>query len=638
MRSTQAPIRSFAVLFVTLVATMNARAAPGKFTALRTKMDASKSSVDRETLPGAAVYHRVCEQCHDGLAPKAPARTFLEMMTPEAIDRALTIGIMRSEAAGLSAQAKRDVAQYLSGLPLGTHAQSPAPHCDAAHAAIDTSAAPRLVGWGMESGNERYIPGDIARLSVAQIPHLKLKWAFAFPAAVRARSQPSFAYGTLYVGSPDGTVYALDPESGCIRWQFQANAEVRTPIVVPPMRGPLKLAFFGDILGHVHAVDAATGREIWQRRIDDHPSATITGAPVYHDGSLYVPVSSLEEAIARPSYPCCTFRGSVVALQASDGRVRWKRYTIDSPPRQIGVTKTGTKMFGPSGAAVWNTPTIDAARDLLYVGTGNNYTGSSPGRSDAVLALSLADGRIVWSHQIVSGDAWNVGCMVGLDSCPPNSGPDSDIGAGTMLATLANGRQALFVGLKNGTAVALDPARRGAPLWSHRIGRGSIQGGIQFGMAFDGHRLFAPISDMAHSMDASEKVRLANAGPPHPGLYALDPRDGRLIWSMPANDVCKGRSFCDPGILAAVTAIPGAVFAGHMDGRLRAYAANSGRVLWEYDTTQPVRTLNGLMAHGGSMGDGGPVVYQGMLYTESGYGLYFHMPGNVLLAFSTDGS
>jgi polyvinyl alcohol dehydrogenase (cytochrome) len=637
MRSPQPLIRWIAPLVVSLVAMNGASGAAGKFTALRAKMDASKHSVDREKMPGAAVYHRVCEQCHDGLAPKAPARTFLEMMTPEAIDRALTVGIMRSEAAGLSVRAKREVAEYLSGLPVGTHPLPPAPRCDAAHARIETNRAPRLVGWGMESGNERFIPGALAGLDAAQIPRLKLKWAFAFPAAVRARSQPSFAYGTLYIGSPNGAVYALDPDSGCIRWTYHTSAEVRTPIVVPPMQGPQKLAFFGDILGHVHAVDAATGRELWERRVDDHPSATITGAPVYHDGTLYVPVSSLEEAIARPSYPYCTFRGSVVALDAANGRLLWKRYTIDAPPHQIGVTKSGTKMFGPAGAAVWNTPTIDARRGLLYVGTGNNYTGSSVGRSDAVLALSLATGRIVWSHQIVRGDAWNVGCMVGLDSCPPHSGPDSDIGAGTMLATLADGRQALFVGLKNGTVVALDPAHRGKLLWSHRIGRGSIQGGIQFGMAFDGRRLFVPISDMAHSMDASEKVRLANAGPPHPGLYALDPNDGRFIWSMPADDVCGGRSFCDPGILAAVTAIPGAVFAGHMDGRLRAYGASTGRVLWQYDTTQPVKTLNGTMAHGGSIGDGGPVVYHGMVYTNSGYGLYFHMPGNVLLAFSIDG-
>ena len=614
-----------------------AGATAGDMAALREKMDASKAGVDREKMPGAAIYHRVCEGCHSGLAPKAPARTFIEMMTPEAIHRALTVGIMRVQATALSAADKRDVAEYLSGVRFGTRQPPPAPPCSGVAAHFDLERKPAVFGWGFGVDNTHFIPGSVAGLAPGDIPRLKVKWAFAYPAAVRARSQPSFAYGALYVGSPGGAVYALDARSGCIRWTFETTAEVRTPIVVPPMSGKAKRAYFGDIIGQVYAVDAATGRELWKRRVDDHPSATITGAPVFYAGTLYVPVSSLEEAIAQPSYPCCTFRGSVVALDAATGKLRWKRYTIDRAPQPMGATKVGTKIFGPSGAAVWNTPTVDARRGLLYVGTGNNYTGISRGRSDAVLALALNTGRIVWSRQAVAGDAWNVGCMVGLDSCPPNSGPDSDIGAGTMLATLANGSQRIFVGLKNGTALAVDPAHRGQPLWSNRIGRGSIQGGIQFGMAFDGKRLYVPMADMANSMDASEKVRLTNDGPPHPGLYALDPETGKILWRSPADEICAGRKFCDPGILASITAIPGAVFAGHMDGRIRAYDSKTGHVVWQYDTTHPIKTLNGAMASGGSIGGGGPVVHDGILYTNSGYGLYFHMPGNVLLAFSVDG-
>ncbi len=592
---------------------------------------------DREKMPGAAVYHRVCQNCHEGQAPKAPARTFLEMMRPEAIDAALTVGIMRQQAASLTAADKRNVAVYLSGMRFGVPQAPPAPRCAGKAARFDLARAPRIYGWGFDLYNTHFIPGGVAKLAPDEVGKLQLKWAFAYPAAVRARSLPSFAYGALYIGSESGTVYALDQKSGCIRWTFATSAEVRTPIVVPPMQGSLKRAFFGDILGHIYAVDAATGRELWQQRGDAHPSTTITGAPVYYDGTLYVPVSSLEEATTQASYPCCTFRGSIVALDAATGKMRWKRYTIAHAARQTGLTKVGTKIFGPSGAAVWNTPTIDPKRGLLYVGTGNNYTGPTDQRSDAVLALNLKSGRIVWSLQLLGGDAWNVGCMVGLQSCPADSGPDSDIGAGTLLATLANGEQRLFVGLKNGTALALDPATHRHALWSTRIGRGSIQGGIQFGMAFDGQRLYVPIADMANSMDASEKVRLANAGPPHPGLYALDPGTGQVLWSHAAGNVCAGRKFCDPGILASIAVIPGTVFAGHMDGRIRAYDAASGRVIWQYDTTQAVKTLNGAVAHGGTIGGGGPVVHDGILYTNSGYGLYYHMPGNVLMAFSVDG-
>lgn len=604
---------------------------------LTDKMDASKSAVDREKLPGAAVYREHCMLCHEGQAPKAPSRTFLQMMTPEAIDRALTVGIMQRQAAALSVEDKRHVAEYLSGQPFGSPQPPAAPRCTGAAARFDAGRAPDIVGWGFTPGNTNYIDAQAAALSVADIPRLAVKWTFAYPASVRARSRPTFAYGALYVGSQNGIVYALDAKSGCIRWTFATSAEVRTPIVVPALAGKMKRAYFGDILGRIYAVDALTGKELWRHRVDDHPSATITGAPVYFNGALYVGVSSLEEATADPAYACCTFRGSVVAYDAASGKERWKRFTIDEAPHEAGVTRAGTKIFAPSGAAVWNTPTVDAKRGLLYVGTGNNYTGPANGRSDSVLALDLKTGRIVWSWQVSKGDAWNVGCMIGIDSCPANSGPDFDIGSSIVLGKLANGAERLFIGLKSGAALAIDPDAPTRALWTHRVGRGSIQGGIQFGMAFDGAHLYVPISDMANSMDASERARIAKAGPPRPGLYALDPTDGQTAWASPADDVCKGRPSCDPGILASIAVIPGAVFAGHMDGRVRAYDAASGRVLWQYDTDRELPALGGAVAHGGSIGGGGPVVHDGMVYVNSGYGLYFHMAGNALVAFSVDG-
>src|SRR5882672_4025532 len=606
-------------------------------TALREKMDASKSGGDRERLPGAAIYTQRCRLCHEGQVPKAPSRTFIEMMTPEAIHRALSVGIMQQQAAGLSDPDKRHVAEYLSGIPFGAPQPPTAPLCTGAAARFDLAHKPDIVGWGFTPANTHLIPGNVAELAVDEIPRLKVKWTFAYPASVRARSRPTFAYGALYVGSQNGVVYALDAKTGCIRWTFSTTAEVRTPIVVPAANAKLERAYFGDLIGRVYAVDATTRKELWRARADEHPSTTITGAPVYFAGTLYVPVSSLEEATTDPSYPCCTFRGSVVAFDAATGKRRWQSYTIDETPHESGVTKVGTKIFTPSGAAIWNTPSLDAKRGLLYVGTGNNYTGPANGRSNSVLALDLKTGRIVWVWQVVAGDAWNVGCMIGLDSCPADSGPDYDIGSGTLLARLANGDERLFVGLKSGMALALDPAQHDRALWTNRVGRGSIQGGIQFGMAFDGERLYVPIADMANAMDNSQKERDAHAGPPRPGLYALDPANGKLLWQSPADDVCEKRAFCDPGILASIAAIPGAVFAGHMDGRIRAYDAATGKVLWQYDTAREIEALGGAIARGGSIGGGGPIVHDGMVYTNSGYGLYFHMPGNALVAFSVDG-
>ncbi|MBS0393176.1 MAG: PQQ-binding-like beta-propeller repeat protein, partial [Proteobacteria bacterium] len=354
-------------------------------------------------------------------------------------------------------------------------------------------------------------------------------------------------------------------------------------------------------------------------------------APVFHQGRLYVPVSSLEEASADPKYPCCTFRGSVVAYESASGRLLWKTHTIDAAPVKVGETEIGTPVLAPSGAAVWNSPTIDARRGLLYVGTGDNYSSPANDRSDAILALDLATGRVRWSWQVFKDDAWNVGCMLKNANCPKPAGPDFDIGAGTMLVRDVEGRDLIVTGLKSGMALAVDADTHDRSLWHRTLGRGSTQGGIQFGMATDGTRVFVPISDIGKKVDPDYP------GDPHPGLYALDLRTGELLWSQPAPDRCAGRQFCDPGILAAISASPAAVFAGHLDGMLRAYDVATGRVLWEYDTLQDVKTVSGEVAHGGSMGGGGPVLYHGTLYVASGYGMYFHLPGNVLYAFSVDG-
>jgi polyvinyl alcohol dehydrogenase (cytochrome) len=604
---------------------------------LKQQMDASKSGTDREQLPGAAIYHARCQACHEGQAPKAPSRTFVEMMTPEAIYGALSVGIMQRQATGLDDADKRHVAEYLSGVAFGAKAPPLSPPCTGAAERFDTHRAPDAVGFGFVPENTHFIRAEAAELPAETVTRLKLKWTVAFPATVRVRSQPSFAYGALYVGSQSGTVYALDAKQGCVRWEFHTTAEVRTAVVVPDQQGRLKQAFFGDLIGRVYALDATTGRELWRTRVEDHPSATITAAPLYRDGTLYVGVSSLEEGTADPKYPCCSFRGSVVALDAASGKVRWKRYTIDETPHRTGTTKLGTPILSPSGAAVWNAPTYDAKRQLIYVGTGNNYTGPADDRSNEVLALRPRDGSVAWRWQIVSGDAWNVGCMVGLGSCPEHSGPDSDIGSGTVLGKLADGSDRLLIGLKSGVAFSVDPDSHDHAIWHTRLGRGSIQGGIQFGMAYDGKRLYVPIADMGNSMDSSTHQQDVSVGPPKPGLYALDPASGKILWSAPAPEVCGGRANCDAGILAAISAIPGVVFAGHMDGWLRAYDSTNGHVIWQFDTTQPQVSLGGVAGHGGSIGGAGPVVHDGMLYADSGYGLYFHMPGNVLMAFSVDG-
>jgi polyvinyl alcohol dehydrogenase (cytochrome) len=603
------------------------------------KKPAAAAPADREAMPGAPVYHVVCAQCHDKAVYKAPSKGFLNLMAPETIYASISKGgLMAQQAVTLSDEQRRQVADYVGDATLAEALRaSQPPMCAKDRRVPDLGSPPKLYGWGADYENSHSIPAAVARLPVDKIPRLKLKWAFAYPAAQRARSQPTVAMGTVFVGSQDGTVYALDAKTACVRWKFKATSEVRTPVVLshadtPAMRGKAPLAFFGDLTGRVYALDSKTGKLVWRATVEDHPSATMTGAPVYFEGRLYVPMSSLEEAATVSGYECCSFRGSVVALEAATGKEVWKRYTIDSVPAQTGTTATGTKILGPSGAAVWNAPTIDRKRRLLYVGTGDNYTSPANDRSDAVLAIDLDTGALRWSRQMVENDAWNVGCILANEVCPAHAGPDYDVGAGTTLVHAADGRDFIVAGLKSGHAVALDADHPEKPIWMRRLGRGGIEGGIQFALAHDKDNVYVPIADM----QIHDNTKTSE--PQHPGLYALDPATGALRWSAETiNDHCTGRKDCDAGILSAVTVVPGAVFAGHMDGRIRAYDSATGKVLWEYDTTAEVKTSSGATARGGSVGGGGPMVVDGTVYINSGYGIYWHMPGNLLLAFSVDG-
>lgn len=584
---------------------------------------------------GAAVYARHCAKCHSAGVPRAPDKSFLEMMPGDMILRALNAGVMQPMAAGLTPAERRQVAVYLGGSIESGHGTPPLA-CKAGQSPFDYDDPPFASGWGVERENTRFIPASVARLPADRIPQLELKWAFAYPDANRARSQPSFAGGAVYVGSPDGTVYALDAGTGCMRWSFRASAEIRTGITITPWQAGAKpahriLGYFSDILARVYAVDLATGELVWKTKVDEHPTATTTAQPVLYQGRIYQSISSLEEAAAAdPEYACCTFRGSVAALDAETGELQWKTYSIPQQPHQ--VTANGKTHYTPSGAPIWNSPTVDTRRDLLYVGTGGNYSSPAQGTSDSIIALRPGDGSVVWTRQTVQGDAWNVACMPFMDNrhnCPKEDGPDVDFASPPLLVHGADG-DILVAGQKSGDVWGINPDD-GAIVWHTRVGRGGNQGGINFGMAASGDRVFVPVADFDDNMLPVEEAR--------PGLYALDAFTGDYLWRAPADNVCADRGKnCDPGISQAITAIPGAVIAGHMDGRLRAYAADTGEVLWEFDTWRDFDTLSGETARGGSFSGGsGPMVVNGRLYANSGYGIYFHMPGNVLLVFGLPG-
>jgi polyvinyl alcohol dehydrogenase (cytochrome) len=478
-------------------------------------------------------------------------------------------------------------------------------------------------GWGVDSSNSRFQAAKDAQLTAGEVPRLKLKWAFGFPDTKSVLGQPSVVSGRVFLGVDTGKVYSLDAASGCLYWSFQADAGVRTAIVVE-RSGPRYAAYFGDLKANAYAVDAATGQLLWKTPLDDHPSARITGAPKVFEGSVFVPVASGEEgAGVNPSYACCTFRGSVAALNAATGRRIWKTYMIAQQPKAAGKNANGVARFAPAGAGVWSSPTIDSARRVLYVGTGDAYTEPAPRTTDAIVALNLDSGNILWTAQDSRKDAWLVGCAGPFseqkprpENCPKDLGPDHDFGAPPMLVTLPGGRTILVAGQKSGNVWAHDPDNKGAVLWRTPLVNNTTEfgGKIVWGGAADDEKAYFGLGTG--------------------GVAALQLKDGDLRWfaTLDAAPGIAPRLHRHDGPL---TAIPGVIFSGGWDGVLRALAAADGKVIWEYNTVHEYKTVNGVPAKGGSMGAAGPTIAGGMLFVPSGYvGVNNGMPGNVLLAFA----
>jgi polyvinyl alcohol dehydrogenase (cytochrome) len=605
------------------------KAGGGRLTSTDELQSRSGPTIDVDKHPGRALFNANCAGCHNGGVPKAPQQVWLEMLAPDAILSAMNGGIMSQQAAKLSTVERRQIAEYLVRMPLENYKppQQP-PMCNAARSGFDAASPPAAVGWGHD--NKRFTPGSVAGLSPEEVPELKLKWAMAYPASNRARSQPSIGWGAIFVGSQDGTVYALDLATGCTKWRFRASAEVRSGIVAD---AATKRLYFGDVLARAYALDAMTGKLIWQKKVDDHGNATITGTPTVGGGQLYVPVSSLEvTAAADPKYACCTFRGSVVALDLDSGGQKWKHFTVLDAPSAQGKTKAGTDILGPSGAPVWNSPTYDAATGRVYFGSGENYSSPADGNSDAVFAVDAKSGKRLWVSQLTAGDAWNVGCMMGNENCPKEKGPDLDVAPSILVVPIGGGKTMIVAGQKSADVHGLDPAT-GNPMWKTSLGHGGTQGGVHFGMAAQGRLVYIPINDMADTRDA----RVYDASKRGSGLHGVDAATGKVFWKALADNGCGDRKFCDPGISSAVSAIPGLAFAGHLDGRFRAYDGRSGKIVWSFDTTEKVKTLTGEMASGGSMSGPGAVISKGYVVINSGYGLYGHMPGNLLMVFTPGG-
>jgi len=535
----------------------------------------------------------------------------------------LELGVMRSQGSALNAAERQAIADFLSPR---TAASEPARENLCPANARPLTNLNGWNGWGIDLNNSRFQPTAAAGLRAEDIPKLKVKWAFGFPDAVSVAAQVTAVGGRLFFGSANGTVYSLDARSGCVYWTFHAESQVRAAISVAALGRGQYTAYFGDGGTTVYAVNARNGQLLWKTKLDTHPMAGITGAPKLYGSRLYVGVRSGGEEMAagNPKYPCCTFRGSLAAVDAATGRLVWKTFTITDPPKQLKKSSAGTDLFGPSGAGIWSSPTIDVKRKAVYVGTGNNYSDPPTNTSDALIAFDLDTGSMRWAKQLTA-DAWNMSCaQPGKPSCPDNPDRDVDIGSSPILRTLPGGKEILLVGQKAGVVFGMDPDQLGEILWHTEIGKGGPMGGIQWGMAADAEKVYAPLSDIIPG--------------PGGGLFALKIATGEQAWSVPpADPACRQTKGCSPAQSAAASLIPGVVFSGSFDGHLRAHATANGKLIWDLDTLHDYETVNGVKAHGGSMNVAGPAIGGGMMFVNSGYNVLVGMPGNVLLALSVDG-
>jgi polyvinyl alcohol dehydrogenase (cytochrome) len=589
-----------------------------------------------------APFNNNCASCHknskssadEGLLKEnnAPSTDTLATMTPEAIYAALTTGAMVQQAAKLSDDEKRLIAEFFGGRPLGAADQGDAKnmtnHCAANPQMGNISADASWSGWSNDLTNTRFQSAKAAGISADQAAKLKLKWAFGLPAGGETYGQPTIAAGRLFIGDDNSFVYALNASTGCVYWSFQAEAQVRTAIAIGPVtgRGTTKFAaYFGDRKGSTYAVDAHNGELLWKINTEPRVLSHMTGSPVVHDGRVYVGIAGSEEvASGDPHYPCCTYRGNLSALDANTGTVIWKSYTIPEEPKPTKKNSLGTQLWAPAGASIWSTPTIDTKLKRIYVSTGNAFTEPAAKTSDAIVAFDMATGKMLWWYQGVENDASPQGCGgrgPKGEQCPEHPGPDWDFANSPILKTLANGKRVLVAAHKGGTAVAVDPDNKGALLWKADLTDGATAGAggqIMWGGAADNQNVYYSLQTGA--------------------VAALKLADGSSAWVKhidPAAPAAGGRP--RRGLVAAVTVIPGVVFAGGWDGVLRALSTADGHELWQYATAHDYTTVNGVAAKGGSLGDPGAAIAGGMVYVGSGYiGTGNGMPGNVLLAFGTE--
>lgn len=606
---------------------------------------------------GEKLFDKHCASCHDNPAMHAPSREALAGFSKETVMVALEFGKMQPMATHLSKQERGLIAIYLAG-------SAPADEWIAEHGCttppVDDSTE-YVTNWGLGTNNRRFMEGERAGINRANVGSLELAWSLAFPKVTDMRSQPAIIGDTMYFGDKTGKVYAIDRKRGCIRNHTEVLSGIRSAITVATLSNGKQLLVFADSMASIYALDPDSLKTVWQEAARIYETSVITGSISYHGDRLFVPVSSYEVAVSgSPSHVCCKSHGGVIALDATNGNKLWEWHGTAEATLQ-GRNSAGGEIYGPSGVSVWSTPTIDARRNRIYIGTGENLSRPATENSDAIVALDMDSGELAWRFQATAEDVWNAACLNGGPNCPENPGGDFDFGASVILAELPDGSELLLAGQKSGDVYALDPdpaGPAGEVVWHQQVSNAGIgpnlaqsttNGGVHWGMALSGERLLVAAAD-------PERVRPDYI--PKPGLHALNVSNGDILWFQGVTRGCEIAEEDKPmiglqnmragkkveledqyrcsfyyGLSAAVMATPELVFSAGLDGKIRAFNIADGELLWQAKTAESFEADNGITGHGGAIDVSGQVMADGWLYVQSGYSMFGQLPGNMLLAY-----
>jgi polyvinyl alcohol dehydrogenase (cytochrome) len=607
---------------------------------------AQAQAPDEAPPPGKAVYDQFCAACHN--APEAGSRAApvatLRTMSAQTINAALTTGVMKPIGDGLDRNQLRAVVAYLAKpeAPAGT-AWIDDNRCPEGQRTVDLSPKPAQTGFGVDHDNTRRMSASQAGLRTADVAKLEVAWSLAMPRTSGLRGGGVVVGRTLfYPAGQANHILALDTKTGCVKWATQTPSQVRNTLAYGQLGkgGPLGLVG-SEASGNLIALDAATGKILWRADPRHDKTAPLSGSPLIHDGKIIVPISGSDVGAAmRPVYECCKGHGAVAAVDGKDGKVLWTWHTMEDAKPLGRTNSAGAAAFGPSGAPVWSSPSVDVKKGVVYASTGENTSPPATKTSDAIAAIDLATGKQKWVFQALANDVWNMSCPVGSVAASRRPvGPncyfaaegsvllDHDFGAGPVIFRGKGGKDIILGGQKSGDVWALDAAT-GKVLWRRQFGKGTALGGVHWGIATDGVRVFAPISDPNVPADKSAA-----------GMHAVDVASGKVAWQWRAAPDCEGPRAKVPtcktryGLSAAPLVIDGALLAGSLDGRLWVFDAATGKVLHMVDTAatdyQPVNKIPG---SGGSIDAAGLFAGDGMVFVNSGYASFGQAGGNVLVA------